>query len=134
MSYQGHCLCGAVKFEIEGDFQNFFLCHCSRCRMTSGSAHGANLFSKTAKLTIIEGKEEIKDFLVDGSRFMTTFCKNCGSKLPKDHNGKMLQVPAGSISSELNIIPTAHIYYASRANWDHNLDNISKFDETWQKS
>lgn len=127
--YDGECLCGSVKFKIIGSFSHFFLCHCSRCQKTSGSAHGANLFSKDAKLNFISGEDKVKDYLIEGTRFMTTFCTECGSKLPKDHNGKILQVPAGSISSELLKRPTAHIYYGSRNKWDHDLEKITKFNE-----
>lgn len=111
----------------------FFLCHCSRCRQTSGSAHGANLFSKSAKLEILSGKEKIKDYLVPETRFMTTFCSDCGSKIPKDHNGKMLQVPAGSLTSDVDTKPTAHIFCGSRANWENDLDQVEKFESHWVK-
>ena len=43
-THSGTCLCGAVRFEISGSFERFYLCHCSRCRKGSGSAHAANLF------------------------------------------------------------------------------------------
>ncbi|RPH66319.1 MAG: aldehyde-activating protein, partial [Hyphomicrobiales bacterium] len=46
----GSCLCGDVRFEIAGDFEKFYLCHCSRCRKDTGSAHGANLFASAARL------------------------------------------------------------------------------------
>jgi hypothetical protein len=51
----GSCLCGAVRFEVEGDFQQFYLCHCGRCRNDSGSAHAANLTDGvgTGKLAVI---------------------------------------------------------------------------------
>ena len=55
MIYKGSCLCGEVTFEIEGDFDNFYLCHCERCRKDTGSAHAANLFSSTAKLKWLSG-------------------------------------------------------------------------------
>ncbi|WP_440137184.1 GFA family protein, partial [Francisella philomiragia] len=32
MSFKGSCLCNSVKFEIDGSFENFFLCHCEHCR------------------------------------------------------------------------------------------------------
>lgn len=127
--HHGECLCGAVKFEIIGDFSHFFLCHCSRCQKTSGSAHAANLFSKTAKLEILSGKDKIKDYFVQETRFVTTFCQECGSKLPKDHNGKILQVPAGSIRSGIDIKPMAHIYYESRMQWDNELASIPQYEE-----
>ena len=30
--YQGSCLCGDVRYVIDGEFESFYLCHCSRCR------------------------------------------------------------------------------------------------------
>ncbi|MCI3132528.1 GFA family protein [Phenylobacterium aquaticum] len=53
----GSCLCGGIAFEISGPFEAFFLCHCSRCRKDTGSAHAANLFSSTAKLTWLSGQD-----------------------------------------------------------------------------
>ena len=46
----GSCLCGTVRFEIKGDFDSFYLCHCQYCQKDTGSAHAANLFSQSAKL------------------------------------------------------------------------------------
>ncbi|MEP3124049.1 MAG: GFA family protein [Nisaea sp.] len=76
----GQCLCGAVKFRISGEFESFFLCHCSRCRKDSGSAHSANLFSSTAKLIWVSGEAKIKTFRLPGSRHMKSFCYDCGSE------------------------------------------------------
>ena len=50
MKYKGSCLCGEITFEIIGEFESFFLCHCERCRKDTGSAHAANLFSSSARL------------------------------------------------------------------------------------
>lgn len=30
MKYLGSCLCGEVTFEVDGDFGDFYLCHCGR--------------------------------------------------------------------------------------------------------
>ena len=49
-SIPGSCLCGAVRFEIRGSLERFFLCHCRRCQKDTGTAHAANLFSATAGL------------------------------------------------------------------------------------
>ena len=34
----GSCLCGAVRFEVEGDATELYQCHCSLCRKSTGSA------------------------------------------------------------------------------------------------
>lgn len=38
--YLGSCLCGAVKFEVQGEFDSFYLCHCQRCQKDIGLADG----------------------------------------------------------------------------------------------
>ncbi len=40
----GACLCGAVKFTLSGVAESFHLCHCSRCRKATGTAHASNIF------------------------------------------------------------------------------------------
>ena len=34
--HSGSCLCGAVRFEVAGDFERFYLCHCEHCRKDTG--------------------------------------------------------------------------------------------------
>lgn len=48
--HYGSCLCGAVKCQIKGDFDSFYLCYCKHCQKDTGSAHAVNLFSQSAQL------------------------------------------------------------------------------------
>lgn len=122
---KGSCLCGKVKFEIEGDFESFFLCHCSRCRKDSGSAHAANLFSSSAKLRWLTGQDKVTSFTLPSTLHTKSFCSVCGSALPsRQMEGKLLVVPAGSIDSELFFKPNAHIHISSKADWDKDLEKI----------
>lgn len=126
----GSCLCGQVKFEIEGDFESFFLCHCKYCQKDTGSAHAANLFSTTAKITWITVTDKIKTFNLPSTRHSKSFCRECGSAVPSlQMEAKLLAVPAGSLDSEINIMPTAHLFWASRASWDNGLEDIKRFDQ-----
>ncbi|MCD4713498.1 MAG: GFA family protein [Clostridiales bacterium] len=130
MKYLGSCLCGEVTFEIEGNFDNFYLCHCERCRKDTGSAHAANLFSSTAKLKWLSGQEKSKTFNFRSEGHIKSFCTICGSALPNiQMDGKLLVVPAGSIDSDIDIKPQGHIYYANKANWDTELEKVSKYKE-----
>jgi len=130
MKYLGSCLCGEVTFEIEGNFDNFYLCHCERCRKDTGSAHAANLFSSTAKLRWLSGQEKAKTFNFRSEGHIKSFCTNCGSALPNiQMDGKLLVVPAGSIDSDIDIKPQGHIYCASKANWDSELEKVPKYEK-----
>lgn len=126
--YQGSCLCGAVTFEVTGYFSGFFLCHCSRCRKVTGSAHGANLFSKDATLAWLSGEDSVRAFNLPGTRFVKTFCATCSAALPTKGDGWML-VPAGSLDCDVGMKPAAHVFTASRADWDHELGSVPSFAE-----
>lgn len=128
--YFGSCLCGKVQFEVDGDFESFFLCHCKHCQKDTGSAHAANLFSTTAKLKWTSGPENVKSFTLPQTRHMKSFCHECGSAVPSEQmNGQLLVVPAGSLDSDLSMTPTAHLFYSRRADWETNLEKIKKFEK-----
>lgn len=127
-AYVGSCLCKAVAFKLEGEFTGFFLCHCSRCRKETGSAHAANLFSATAAFEWTAGRASVKTFRLPGTRFAKSFCEHCGSALPTVEDGGRLLVPAGSLDSEVDVRPNAHIFMGSKATWEKNFESAATFD------
>ncbi|MDN5280375.1 MAG: hypothetical protein PWR01_4340 [Clostridiales bacterium] len=127
---RGSCLCGEIKFEIEGDFDNFYLCHCKWCRKDSGSAHAANLFSSSAKLKWISSEDKVSKFTLPSTQHSKSFCSICGSALPNlQMEGRLLVVPAGSLDSDLSIKPNAHLFVSRKANWDKDLEKIPMIDK-----
>lgn len=129
MEHLGSCLCKGIEFKITGDFEAYFLCHCSRCRKDTGSAHAANLFSTTAKLEWIKRNYAIKVFQLPKSNHVKAFCSNCGSALPNlQMEGELLVVPAGCVDTELTKRPDAHTFTADKASWDKSLEEITCFD------
>ncbi len=127
--HSGSCLCGEVAFEIEGEFDAFYLCHCWMCRKDTGSAHAANLFSSTARLRWLAGEGSVGTYGPDASGHARSFCTRCGSALPNlQMDGALLVVPAGCLDGDVPIRPLGHIYYADRANWDEGLENVPRFD------
>ncbi len=128
--YKGSCLCKTVQFEIDGDFNKFYFCHCDRCRKDTGSAHAANLFSSSAKLKWISGQENIRTFILPSTQHIKGFCITCGSSMPNILNeGKLLMVPAGALDGPCTLKPTAHIFISDKASWDENLEVVPKFEE-----
>ncbi|GAB3031771.1 GFA family protein [Oleiagrimonas citrea] len=131
MKHYGGCLCGDVRYEVTGSFENFFLCHCSRCRRDTGSSHAANLFSRTATLRWLNGEENVVVFHLPETRHVRSFCSQCGSALPtmQTHGREtLLVVPAGSLETDVPIRPQGHILMGSRANWDMELEHVPAFE------
>ncbi|WKD30050.1 GFA family protein [Halomonas sp. KG2] len=124
----GSCLCGTVRFKVEGEFDSFYLCHCQHCQKDTGSAHAANLFSSSAKLIWESGTDAVTSFALPGSRHNKSFCKLCGSALPNTQVAGLLVVPAGCLDTEITMLPTAHIFLSSKATWDGELGEVPKFE------
>lgn len=127
--YDGSCNCKVVQFEISGDFERFFLCHCQRCRKNTGSAHAANLFSAKGTLKWVSGEENVTVFRYPNARHTRAFCKTCGSALPHARGESGLVVPAGSLDSDLVMPADAHIFLAHKAAWDQNLEAVPGFED-----
>jgi hypothetical protein len=126
-THLGSCLCGAARFRIDGAFERFYLCHCRHCRKDTGSAHAANLFSSSARLTWLQGRDVQRRYQLPQTRHVRCFCSICGSALPHDEPG-MVVVPAGSLDTALPATPDAHIFMASKADWDHDLASAPTFE------
>ena len=126
--YFGSCLCGTVKFEVKGDFDSFYLCHCQYCQKDTGSAHAANLFSQSAKLIWKSGADAVTSFTLPGTCHNKSFCKLCGSALPSNQIPGLLVVPAGCLDTKVSMLPTAHIFMSSKAAWYRELKEVPKFE------
>lgn len=128
MTNKGSCLCGGVQFEVEGDFDKFFLCHCSRCRKNTGSAHCANLFSSSATLNWVSGKELVKTYYLPETRHAKSFCTECGSAMPTEAaGGNMIVVPASCLDDDVTTKPTAHIFVDDKSNWEEAIGDTPNF-------
>ncbi len=129
-THSGSCLCGAVRYEIDGEFERFYLCHCEHCRKDTGSAHAANLFSSQASLKWLTGQHKITFYNLPNTRHGRNFCSVCGSALPNmQAEGKLLVVPAGSLDTVIANKPDAHIFMSSKAGWDSDLEMIAKMEK-----
>lgn len=129
-TYTGSCLCGDVKYQLEGPLKHFQYCHCSRCQKVSGSAHSANLFVPPDRFEWLSGEASVGRFEHPDARyFASCFCKNCGSSLPwLVQGGSNVVVPAGTLDDDLEIRPSQNLFWADHACWYEGVDQLPKND------
>jgi hypothetical protein len=112
-----------------GKFAEIVFCWWGDACMLKGGGVDNNLFSTKATVNWEVGEAKIKTFRLFGSRHIKSFCSDCGSALPVlQAELGLLVVPAGSLDTEINIRPNAHVCYSSRANWDSDLASIQRLD------
>lgn len=131
ITLKGGCLCGAVNYEVTGDPQRFYHCHCARCRKSSGTGHATNVFLANAKLVFTRGESLLKQFKVpEAKRFTRQFCSHCGSSVARfvpEIDGAV--IPAGSVDGEIPLKPQARVFWDSRADWSCDGDALPRFSE-----
>ncbi len=115
----GSCLCGQVSSTVTGSFQKFYQCFCDRCQKKTGSAFASLMFTNPGNIEWHSGKSAIKTFdLPEAQRFRNSFCSNCGSQVPYvSRDGAFLIVPAGYVSGDPDIVPSANIFWEERPCW-----------------
>ncbi len=126
---RGSCLCGGVRFEIEGKVSPIGQCHCSLCRKVSGTASNAELLTARRSLRWVTGEDLIQSF-AKRTDWTTSFCRICGCRLPELRaNGKLFSVPAGSLDDDPGARVEQHIYVGSRAAWDEIAGDAPQYKE-----
>ena len=126
---RGSCLCGALKFVVNGELDRFYHCHCSRCRKATGTGHASNLFLK-GTLHWDSGEELVQVFkLPEAERFSNSFCRICGGRVPRFIEAMgMVFIPAGSLDEEPTLHPQARIFVGSRTAWSCEQGTLPAFE------
>ncbi|AKV01607.1 Gfa-like protein [Labilithrix luteola] len=126
---QGSCLCGDVAFEITGPALRAVHCHCVRCRKARGSATAANLVVGIDGLRFTRGTELLTSYKVPDAKYFThTFCKACGSSMPRvDEARGIVVIPMGSLDDDPGVRPMGHIFVDSKAPWHEIHDDLPRF-------
>ena len=129
-THEGSCLCGAVRYEINGDIDTLTLCHCQRCRKAHGSAFAAVAPVAADDFRLITGEESLGDYL-SASGLHRMFCKQCGSPLfsRRDSVPDLVRVRVGSLDTPFSTRPSTHIFVASKAEWFDIHDDAPQFAE-----
>jgi len=126
--YRGSCLCGAVRFEINGRIDDIIMCHCSRCRKAQGSAFATNGLVEESAFTL-HGEKTLTGY-ESAPGNVKYFCSLCGSPMlnRSDKRPGKVRIRLGSIESDIKERPTAHIFASSKANWEQIHDDLPQFD------
>ena len=130
----GSCLCGGVRFELRRAVGPFELCHCRRCRKSSGSAFAAGLAVMIKDFVLLDGKDLISTYeapIVERPPAYTVhFCRRCGSPVPNpDPGAQWFEIPAGLLDGDPGVKPDRHIFVELKAPWFEIADQLPQFDK-----
>ena len=95
--HTGSCLCGAVKFTVEGELEAPDACHCTQCRKTSG--HYWVSTDVPRKSLKVDGEFNVAWFR-SSEKAQRGFCSTCGASLFWEAIGRdSISVAMGAIDA-----------------------------------
>lgn len=129
MRIQGSCLCGHVRFRIDGPLYDIANCHCSMCRKYHGAAFKTRARVKAGHFLITDGSDVIQYYESSpGER--KGFCKTCGSPILTrfDNEPGELNISLGTLDDDPGVTPERHIFVGSKASWHHITDALPQHE------
>ncbi len=128
----GGCLCGAIRFEIDAFVGPFELCHCSRCRKSSGSAFVSGIGVRARNFRWLRGPDSIRTYeapvVEHPPGYRSTFCGVCGSPAPDlvgtTEEDDWIEVAAGTLDGDPVLRPDRHIFIECGSQWFEIADAL----------
>jgi hypothetical protein len=121
---RGSCLCGGVKYRINGKLSRPMNCHCTMCRKAQGSAFRSRASVKTADFEWLEGGHLVTFYESSPGNYRG-FCRVCGSPVVSKFDGvPYYGVPLGPLDDDPGVRPEFHVHVASKAPWFTITDDL----------
>jgi hypothetical protein len=126
---RGSCLCGAVRYEIDGSLEGALNCHCSMCRKAHGAAFRSRARVASTDFRWVAGESRVT-WYASSPGTERGFCSVCGSPLLSrfaDHPAHY-GLPLGALDDDPGVKPALHVHVASKAPWHEITDDLPRFD------
>ena len=128
MAIQGSCLCGTLRYEIDGPFSMMMNCHCSMCRKHHGAPFATFAAAAAEGFRWLSGENAVGAYSSSphGKRF---FCTVCGAVAPLlMPEAGLVVVAAGTLEGDPGIRPQAHMFVGSKAPWYTIPDSLPQHE------
>lgn len=128
MHHQGHCLCGAIRYELNGAPLHVALCHCSDCRRSAGAPCVSWAMFQEASLTVTAGQPKT---INSSGTAMRSFCPDCGTGLFYRNAVNLpgiVDVQTATLDDPDALAPTLQIQVAERLGWMAHMQELPVFE------
>ena len=124
-TFAGGCLCGGVRYVLDGPLRPVAVCHCTQCRKTSGHVVAATRVPKSG--LHLEADATLAWYAsTPGVR--RGFCGKCGGNLFWERvESPTVSVMAGTLDGPSGLKIDRHIYVADKGDYDAIPDDVPSF-------
>ena len=124
--HAGSCLCGAVRFEVEGNLPPPDACHCTMCRKHSGHYFASTDVPRN-RLTV-HGEDKVS-WYQSSEKVRRGFCATCGSSLFFDPPHRdWIGVAMGAFDTPTQTRLHIHIFVAYKGDYYDIADGLPQHE------
>ncbi|HWA72334.1 MAG TPA: GFA family protein [Polyangiaceae bacterium] len=128
MRATGHCLCGAIRFEVNGAPSPICLCHCAQCRRAVGATPVAWATYDREGFRILAGEPR---WFQSSPAARRGFCADCGCSLffESSRTPDEIDVTVVTLDNAPALSPRMHIFAPSKLSWEKLDDGLPRHIE-----
>ena len=125
----GGCLCGSIRYRLQGPLRHVICCHCENCRRTHGHYAAYTALDRAClQLTSDATLVWYHDASPDTYR---GFCNRCGASLFWDagKGSERISVAAGTLDDASGLKTVGHIFLAEAGHYYAVDENLPCYEE-----
>lgn len=129
MEITGSCVCGAVRFVIDGPPSGMGTCHCSRCRKLGTSTI---VFVSRAQFRLLDSQAHIETVTPDAPfTYLRSFCRTCGTSLGEPLSpDASFPINAQCLDDDPGVRNTFHEFAEDQPAWAVGLYRAERCQDT----
>jgi hypothetical protein len=126
--YEGGCLCGAIRYRVEGPARNLCWCHCRSCRLASGAPFVAWATFDRARFQLVRGELATHR---SSEPVLRGHCRSCGTSISYEHRERPgeLDLTLATLDDARGLKPECHIMVSHKLPWVALGDGLPQFRE-----
>jgi hypothetical protein len=123
---EGGCLCGAIRYRVEGRPSSISICHCQSCRRASGAPAVSWFVISRGQYTLSGAPVTYRS----SAHVHRSFCGTCGTQLTYVHDSApdTVELTTASLDQPWAMEPTKEIWLAEKLPWvavNRHLDHYA---------
>jgi hypothetical protein len=127
MPITGGCMCGAVRYEADGESLKVGHCHCHSCRSHTGAPVVTFVVFEQDRVKFTKGNRKIYNSSPGVGR---GFCDQCGTPLTWEGDAwdrSIIEVHISTLDNPNAFVPTVHWFHGERIDWFDVADNLPRY-------
>ena len=123
---EGGCLCGAIRYRIDGPSRRATSCHCLHCRRSSAAAFVTWVEFRSSDFTLLSGSPSGYESRPQVTR---QFCGACGTQLTyqRADEPQTIDVTACSLDVAEAVVPDDHVWCDRMLPWVKLSDGLPRY-------